>query len=70
VTREQLARCANGAHVVKECLLTNFHPAFMHAVYEPASRFWTMQLAETGLFAAAGIALIGLAAWWTDRRAA
>ena len=70
VTREQLAHCANGTRVVKECLLTNFHPAFMHAVYEPASRFWTMQLVETGLFAAAAIALIGFAAWWTDRRAA
>ena len=42
----------------------------MHAVFEPASRFWTMQLVETGLFTGAAIVLIGFAAWWTDRRAA
>jgi len=70
VTRAQLEQCANGARVSKDCLLTNFHPAFMHAVYEPASRFWTMQLLETGLFAGVGIALIAFAGWWTHRRAA
>jgi hypothetical protein len=43
-------------------------PADMHAVYEPASRFWSMQLAEFGLFAGVAVALIAFAAWWTDRR--
>jgi hypothetical protein len=42
----------------------------MHAVYEPASKFWTMQAVETGLFGAAALALIAFAAWWARRRAA
>ncbi len=70
VTRAQVEACAKGAGNLKGCLFGNFHPGFTHAVFEPASRFWTMQLVETGLFAGAAIALIGFAAWWTDRRAA
>jgi hypothetical protein len=69
-TTAQLNGCARTAGDVKRCLVTDFHPQYLHAVFEPASRFWTMQLVETGLFAAAGLALIGFAAWWTDRRAA
>ena len=53
---------------LKGCLVSHA-PGFMHAVFEPASRFWTMQLVETGLFAGAALVLIGFAAWWTDRRA-
>jgi hypothetical protein len=43
-------------------------PSYMHAIFEPASRFWTMQLAEFGLFGGAAVVLIGLAAWWTNWR--
>jgi hypothetical protein len=43
-------------------------PNYMHAVYEPASRFWSMQLVEFGLFSGVALALIGFAAWWTARR--
>ena len=70
VTAAQLNGCARGAGDIKKCLLSDFHPQYMHAVFEPASRFWTMQLVETGLFAGAGLALIAFAGWWTHRRAA
>jgi hypothetical protein len=44
--------------------------AFMHAVYEPASRFWAMQGVELALFGGAALVLIALAAWWTQARTA
>jgi hypothetical protein len=44
--------------------------AVFHAVYQPASYFWTMQLRETALFAVAAAVLIATAAWWTHRRTA
>jgi hypothetical protein len=44
-------------------------PGYIHAVYEPASRFWSMQLVEFGLFAALAVVLIALSAWWVDRGA-
>jgi hypothetical protein len=42
----------------------------MHAVYEPASRFWAMQGVELALFGGAALVLIALAAWWTQARTA
>ena len=42
--------------------------AYMHAVYQPASRFWLLQGIETGLFAGAALILILVAAWWTHER--
>jgi hypothetical protein len=53
---------------LKACF-TAHAPRFMHAMYEPASRFWSMQLVEFGLFAGVAVALIALSAWWVDRRA-
>jgi hypothetical protein len=41
-----------------------------HAVYQPASDFWPMQLTETGLFAGVAALLIAFAAWWTHERVA
>ena len=41
-----------------------------HAVYEPASNFWPLQLTETGLFAGLAALLILFAAWWTHERVA
>jgi len=41
---------------------------YMHAVFEPASSFWSLQLAEFGIFAGVAVALILFAAWWTARR--
>jgi hypothetical protein len=36
--------------------------------YHPDSHYWPLQLAETGLFLAAGLALIAFAAWYLLRR--
>jgi hypothetical protein len=44
--------------------------AVSHAIYQPASFFWTLQLRETGLFTAIAVLLILFAAWWTQRQAA
>jgi hypothetical protein len=43
---------------------------FIHDVFLPASRFWTLQGIETGLFAGAAVALTLFAAWWIHERAA
>jgi hypothetical protein len=38
--------------------------------YEPASRFWTFQWVETGIFVALALALAGCCIWWLVRRIA
>ena len=38
--------------------------------YEPASRFWTFQWVETGIFVALALALAGLCIGWLIRRTA
>jgi hypothetical protein len=38
--------------------------------YEPASRFWAFQWAETAIFVAIAIALAGFCTWWIRRRVA
>ncbi len=38
------------------------------STYHPASHYWPLQLAETGLYLVAGAALIGFAAWYVLRR--
>ena len=48
----------------------NASHAIFHAVYRPASQFWSLQLAETGLFVGIAALLIGFAAWWTHERVA
>jgi ABC-2 family transporter protein len=40
-----------------------------HAVYQPVSDFWPLQLTETGLFIGLAGILIGFAAWWTRSHA-
>ena len=54
--------------VIQACLVrlsATFHTA---VTYQPASRFWPFQLAETSIFLAAALALCGLAYWWLRRR--
>jgi uncharacterized membrane protein len=43
---------------------------YMTAVYQPASRFWSLQGLEFGIVAGIGLLLILAAAWWTQRRVA
>ncbi len=40
----------------------------IEAIYQPASHFWPLQLAETGLFLGLAALLIAFAAWWTHER--
>lgn len=59
--------CPHGAGGACHPLLKS---GFVHAVYQPASAFWALQLRETLLFAVAALVLLAFAAWWTHRRAA
>lgn len=43
---------------------------YMHAVYQPASHFWPLQLIETAIFGGTALVLIAFAAWWTHQRVA
>jgi hypothetical protein len=42
---------------------------YMHAVYEPASRFWPLQGIETAIFGGVALLLLAFAGWWTHERA-
>lgn len=44
--------------------------AIFHAVYQPLSHFWPLQLTETGLFTGVAALLVGFAVWWTRERVA
>ena len=46
------------------------HHVFQSFVYEPASRFWSLQGAEAGIFLALSTAAIGLTIWWIKHRIA
>lgn len=59
--------CTNPGPTLKACVTPGAQ--YFHAVYEPAGRFWTMQIAELGLFAGVALVLIAFAAWWTKARA-
>jgi hypothetical protein len=41
---------------------------YMHAVFQPASRFWLFQGIETALFGGIGLVCILFAAWWVHER--
>jgi hypothetical protein len=38
--------------------------------YQPLSRFWPLQLIESGIFLGLSVAVLGLAVWWILRRTA
>jgi hypothetical protein len=52
------------------CIVARPPGAYMHAVYQPASRFWELQGIETAFFGGIAVALILLAAWWIHERVA
>jgi hypothetical protein len=43
-------------------------PGWMHAVFVPASHFWSLQLTEFALFGGIAVALVAFAGWWTLHR--
>jgi len=69
-----LGRCVrltgNHGKIVDPACLAAHGSGYMHAVYQPASRFWLLQGMETALFGGAALALILFAAWWTHQRTA
>jgi hypothetical protein len=44
------------------------HNLVHYQVYHPDSHYWSLQLAETGIFLVAGLVLLGFAAWYLLRR--
>jgi hypothetical protein len=62
----QTGPCLKGAGGPSACVI---HGAgYLHTVFEPATRFWSMQLVEFGLFAGVALVLVGFAGWWTHVR--
>ncbi len=59
---------APGQGAIQACLQklsASFHTVVS---YQPASRFWSFQWAEMGIFLAAALALCGLTYWWLRRQ--
>ncbi len=54
--------------VIQACLVKLSATYHTVVTYQPASRFWPFQVAETGIFLAAAFALCGLAWWWLHAR--
>jgi hypothetical protein len=46
------------------------HHVYQSFVFEPASRFWSLQAIEAGIFLALSAASIALTVWWVRRRIA
>jgi hypothetical protein len=61
--------CFNARTSLSPHCLVNHH-VFQTFIYEPASRFWSLQAAEAGVFVALSLALLGLAVWWIKNRIA
>jgi hypothetical protein len=64
------AKFAAPSKVAAQACLAKHGEGFMHAVFQPASRFWALQGIETALFGGIGLVLIALSAWWVHQRAA
>lgn len=62
------ALCFHPSSNTQACVVRG--PHYMYALYEPASRYWSLQLLELGLFAGVAVVLIALAGWWTSTRTA
>jgi ABC-2 family transporter protein len=63
--------CGRDAGTPKECLNWLASQHLQHNVsYLPESRFWALQFAESGIFVAAALLLVGFTFWWLRRRTA
>ncbi|HZP72376.1 MAG TPA: hypothetical protein VFA97_03260 [Gaiellaceae bacterium] len=60
-----VAHAQHGFRATKACMASL--GGHVHALFEPASRFWALQGIETALFAGVGVTLIAFAGWWTLR---
>jgi hypothetical protein len=76
---EQFPADGQGAHIANyscqvgaggACHLPTLRHGFIHAVYQPASHFWSLQLTETAIFGAISLTLLGFAAWQVRTRLA
>jgi hypothetical protein len=61
--------CQSAAGSMQACAasITRLHLRQL-VIYQPASRFWTFQWYETGLFLVVALALAGFCLWWVRRR--
>jgi hypothetical protein len=61
--------CSTGRNSFSGSCFARQGAGFVHEIFQPASRFWTLQGIETGIFAGLAVALIVFAAWWIHERA-
>jgi hypothetical protein len=61
---------SSGVRSINGNCIARHGAGYVHAVYQPASRFWLFQGIETAMFGGAGVLLIAFAAWWTHERTA
>jgi hypothetical protein len=64
-----ITSCFN-AHGSLDTRCLAHHHVFQSFVYEPASRFWSLQAAEAGIFLALSAATVRLTMWWIRHRIA
>lgn len=63
------SRAVNGqARQIDPACLTQQGAKYIHAIYQPASRFWLFQGIETALFGGLAVALLLFAVWWIHER--
>lgn len=44
------------------------HHIYNYVIYQPGSRFWSLQLLELGIYVAASLVLFGFTIWWVRER--
>jgi hypothetical protein len=52
--------------MLSHCLRS--HHIYTYVIYQPGSRFWSLQAMEFGIYAAASLALFGFTVWWVRDR--
>lgn len=62
-----LAKGSNAMQVMlKRCL--DSHHIYNLVIYQPSSRFWSLQALEFGMYVAASLVLFGFTIWWVRSR--
>lgn len=64
-----ISRCFDARGNLDPSCLAHQH-VFQSFVYEPASRFWSLQATEAGIFLALSAVATGLTVWWITQRVA